>query len=165
MLAALAALMTLLAHHSILLLSSVVLISVGCSSTDYGSPTSATTIGVQEDGGFSTAEHDRGVTVVGTAATYSVGTLASAGTVTTASVTAMIHALEAIDFLDLDGDYTQCPNPAADHPNVTIHVALPAGTKTVLYNANCSSGTFDQLANLDQQIFELSGFTAWSASQ
>lgn len=139
----------------------------GCSSSnspDYGPPSATTAIELVQTGGFA-AGNVRSVKIVGTAATYTAGDRTDQATIAAADVAAMIDALEQVDFLALHGDYTTCANPSTDQANVTITVALAAGTNRVVHYLGCSGGTFDDLAALDAQIFEDSGFVAWVATR
>jgi hypothetical protein len=139
----------------------------GCSSSsapDYGPPSATTTIELAQTGGF-VASNARGVKIVGTVATYTAADRTDQATIATADVAAMIDALEQVDFLALHGNYTTCANPSTDLPNVTITVALAAGTNSVMHYLGCGGGTFDDLAALDEHIFEDSGFAAWVATR
>jgi hypothetical protein len=133
---------------------------VGCGASNYGAPTDTTTIDLAEDGGFS-GQFSKGVRVEGTAATYRSGGTTDHAMIATMDVAEIIHALEKIEFLDLDADYTACSNPASDDFSATINVALSAGAHTVRHYLGCSGGVFDDLRWLDQRIYDLSGFTAW----
>jgi hypothetical protein len=136
---------------------------VGCGGApDYGPPTDATTIDVIESGGFAGQADIRGVRIEGTAATYHSGDAAVHATIATAEVAEIIHALETVEFLDLDGDYTTCRHSDSDAFEVTIDVVLSAGAQMVSHYLGCHGGVFDYLRRLDQQIYDLSGFTAWS---
>lgn len=135
---------------------------VGCGAPSYGTPTDTTTIDLAEGGGFS-GQFSRGVRIEGTTATYRSGGTTVRVTIATMDVAEIIHALEKIEFLDLDADYTTCSNPASDDFSATINVVLSAGAHTVSHYLGCSGGVFDDLRWLDEQIYDLSGFTAWRA--
>lgn len=134
----------------------------GCGSPSYGPPTAATTIDLQETGGFAGPSNGHGVRIVGTMATYTAGATTDQATLTTSQVAAIIAALEDVGFLDLQADYTTCMSEISDLPSVTITAMLSAGSNTVRHYLGCKGGLFDRLAALDQQIFDLSGYTAWA---
>lgn len=137
----------------------------GCGSPSYGAPTASTTIDLQETGGFAGPSNGHGVRIVGTTATYSAGATSEQATVTASDVAAIIGALENIGFLDLQADYTTCMTEVSDMPTVTITATVTAGSNTVRHYLGCEGGLFDELAALDQKIFDLSGYTAWSAGR
>ena len=127
----------------------------------YGTPTDATTIHLLVHDGFAGSAYDRELRIEGTAATYRYGANTEQVTISTRAVKEIIHALEEIEFLELDGDYDTCSTPASDGFSAAIEVALPAGPQTVSHYGGCSGGVFDELTRLEQRIFDLSGFTAW----
>jgi hypothetical protein len=141
----------------------VVLLSllVACTSTNYGPPTAQTEIELSEDGGFAGPANSQSVHLVGTNAVFAFGQGTGSATVTTDNVAEIIHALEAIDFLDIHGDLTTCPQPATDASTATFRVAVNAGTNDVSAYLGCSGGTFDDLGTARTKIFDLTGFTAW----
>ncbi|HEY6179796.1 MAG TPA: hypothetical protein VIX73_35325 [Kofleriaceae bacterium] len=143
----------------------LVLCLAGCGSPNYGAPTATTTIDLQESGGFAGPANAHGVRIVGTMATYIAGTTTEMATLTTSDVAAIIRALEDIDFLNLQADYTSCMSEISDLPSVTITAMVTAGSNTVRHYLGCKGGMFDQLAALDQKIFTLSGYTAWASKR
>ncbi len=161
--------MTLRACNSAVVLSAIVMTSVGCSTTDYGPPTPTTMIEIEQSYGGPPVSGEptieRGVVITGTAAVYTASFTTAEQTIATSDVAAIVHALEHVDFLALDDGYLPCPDGGEDGPGVAIQVALSAGAKSVDYSMACTGGKFDQLATLEQQIFDLSGFTAWLASR
>jgi hypothetical protein len=134
---------------------------VGCGSPNYGTPTATTTIDLQQTGGFAGPANGQGVRIVGTMATYTNRMVTEQATLMASDVAAIIRALEEIDFLNLQADYTSCMSEISDLPSVTITAMLTAGSNTVRHYLGCKGGVFDQLAALDQKIFDLSGYTAW----
>lgn len=152
-------------RHAILAVLWVALGLAACGSSHYGAPTSATTIDVQQTGGFAGPSLARGVRIVGTTANYSAGTRTGQATLETADVAAMIGALEDIGFLDLQDDYTTCKEEESDQPTVTISATLPAGSHTVRHYLGCHGGLFDELAALDQKLFSLSGYSTWAVAR
>jgi hypothetical protein len=135
---------------------------VGCgTSGGYGEPTDATMIELVESGGFAGPSNSRGVRIEGTTATYHSVQRTGQADLSDDDVAAIIAALEEIEFLELEADYTTCDNPGADFPSATVDVSLDAGEHTVRHYLGCIGGVFDRLAELDQQIFDLSGFTTW----
>jgi len=141
----------------------VVLLTIlaACSSTSYGPPTAQTEIMLSEDGGFAGPANSESVHLVGTNAVFALGQSTSSATVTTDNVAEIIHSLEAIDFLDIHGDFTTCPQPATDASTATFHVILEAGTNDVSAYLGCGGGTFDDLDAARTKIFDLTGFTTW----
>lgn len=135
---------------------------IGCAATDYGAPGASTTIDLQQDGGFGGPSNERGVRIVGTAVTYTASARTGQATLDSAAVAKIIDALEEIEFLSLDAEYTICSNAATDMPDVTIDVSLAAGSHHVTHYLGCTGGVFGELKTLDQKIYELSGFTAWA---
>jgi len=141
---------------------------IGCTTSSddmpsYGTPTETTTIDLIQVDGFAPAPSNLEVHIAGTAVTYRYGNTTEHATIAIENVAEIIHALEVVEFLDLDASYSTCEQPASDAPAVTINVALPAGSQMVSHFVGCSGGVFDKLQRLDQQIFELSGFNAWFA--
>jgi hypothetical protein len=129
---------------------------------DYGPPTASTMIELQESGGFAGPANRHGVRIVGTTATYSSGSRSEQVTLETADVAAIIDALEGIDFLDLQDDYTTCEPVVADAESATIAVTVSAGSHTVNHYLGCTGGMFDKLEQLERQIFQLSGYNDWT---
>ena len=130
---------------------------VGCSSSpDYGPADDTTAISADVAGGFAgpNVDNHSGVHVVGTTATYIDGTTTSEATVALADVETMIHALETVDFLDLPATAPPC---ASDTPVLTIEVTLAAGANHIDRDVACGG----RITALDQQIADLSGFSAW----
>jgi hypothetical protein len=134
---------------------------VACTSTNYGPPTAQTEIELSEDGGFAGPANSQSVHLVGTNVVFAVGQSNSNAIVSTDNVAEIIHTLEAIDFLDIHGDYTTCPQAATDASTATFHVNVEAGTNDVSAYLGCSGGTFDDLDTARGKIFDLTGFTAW----
>jgi hypothetical protein len=139
---------------------------IGCATSgddlpSYGAPTETTAIHMVQVAGFSPAPSNLEVHIEGTAVMYRHGNTTGRATIAIENVAAIIHALEAVEFLELDASYSTCEQPASDAPAVTIDVALSAGSQMVSHYVGCSGGVFDDLKRLDQQIYELSGFNAW----
>jgi hypothetical protein len=137
--------------------------AIGCGSQardSYGTPTDTTMISLEQTGGF-VANRSLGVQIAGTAASYHQNGTTGQGTVATADVATLVQALEDIQFLSLDSDYTSCKNQATDFPTATIAVTLSAGSNMVRHYLGCKGGTFDDLAALENQIADLSGLSDW----
>src|SRR3954464_14844352 len=134
--------------------------AAGDVAMDYGQPSDATRISLEGTGGF-VPPRSRGVMIAGTTATFHDNSKVGQATLATADVAAMIDALEAVQFLSLDTDYTLCADKASDMATVTIDVALPAGTHMLRHYLGCEGGIFDDLADLEQQIFAHSGLSDW----
>jgi hypothetical protein len=155
-------------HRAILFVLSLGLdVGLGAcgGSSNYGAPTSSTTVDVQETGGFAGPSHGHGFRVVGATATYNMEAVTDEAALATSDVAAMIRALEDAAFLDLQADYTTCMVEITDLPTATITATLSAGSNTVHYYLGCKGGKFDDLAALVQQLFELSGYNAWAAKR
>jgi len=138
------------------------------SNPGYGPPTADTAIHLEERGGLwapSRSEFARIVDVAGTSVTYIAPQRMAQTTIDQSDVATIIDALESARFLDLDSEaLANCVPTAVDAPIRTIHVAVSAGANDVLHDMNCMGGAFDDLLQLEQQIFDASGFTAWEAA-
>src|SRR5688572_26994291 len=122
---------------------------VGCGETnDYGEPTGSTMIELVESGGFAGPANSRGVRIEGTTATYHSVDRTGQADISEDDIAAIIAALEEIEFLELEADYTACDNPGADFPSATVEVSLAAGEHTVRHYLGCTGGVFDRLAEL-----------------
>ncbi len=134
---------------------------VGCTSASYGPPTAQTEIELSEDGGFAGPGNSQSVHLVGTNVVFGAGQSTSNAIVSTDNVAEIIHTLEAIDFLDIHGDFTTCTMEATDATTMMFHVTLEAGANNVSAYRGCSGGTFDDLDTARGKIFDLTGYTAW----
>ncbi len=135
------------------------LLAACASSPDYGAPDAATSIAVDESGGLvGPGGNHTGVHLEGTLATYVSGAMTETAMLTTDQVAAMIHALEDVGFLGLHSSTEVC---AADAPTVAIDAAVAAGTNHVEHSLGCDAS----LDHLDQQLFDISGLSAWLASR
>jgi hypothetical protein len=148
-------------RFDIVLLCSLAAAGCGSQARDsYGTPTDTTMISLEQTGGF-IANRSLGVAIVGTTASYHQNGMTGQGTVATADLATMIQALEDIQFLSLNSDYTSCKNQATDFPTATIDVTLSSGSNMVRHYLGCKGGTFDELADLENQIADLSGLSDW----
>lgn len=144
----------------------LILLAAGCGGTpDYGPPTATTQITVSRSGGFAPpGTNTQSAAISGSTVTFTASTLTDTAAISSADVAAIIDAMQAIDFLELKGDYGTCASPATDAPDTRITASLAAGTNDVSFYTGCSGGVFDDLATLQDTVFDRSGFTAWLAS-
>lgn len=101
---------------------------------------------------------------MGTAAMYTASMFAGEATISSQALADVVDALDDAQFLDLPADFG-CPGPAPDHTTVTIEVSLPEGSNTVVHDKGCVGARFEEIEALEEQIFSLSGFSAWLAAQ
>jgi hypothetical protein len=136
-----------------------------CGSPDYGQPTDSTSIELSQSGGFGGPSNARGVRIVGLNVTYTKGGTSTPRQIERSQVGDILHALEAVDFLDLQSDYTTCTPMTSDAETVTISVMIGVGIHSLRHSLGCMGGVFDQLQDLDRKIYNLSGYDAWAAGQ
>jgi hypothetical protein len=151
--------------------------AIGCGSEDgslgpnersYGVPTPSTEIHLAEYGGLAAPGPmpSRAIDMFGTTATLHMGDVSAQVEVALEDVAAIIDALEAVDFLDLDEDsLSDCLPQRADAPLRDISVELEGGSNMLRHDTNLIHGKCDELEAMEKVIFDRSGYTAWLRQQ